>query len=39
MNNQFTILEIITLLALAMGFQISGTYFVVAMITAWGLNK
>jgi hypothetical protein len=38
MSKKFTPLEIIILLALAMGFQISGTYFVVAMITAWGLK-
>lgn len=38
MNNQFTTLEIITLLALAIGFEIAGAYFVVAMIAEWGLK-
>jgi hypothetical protein len=38
MNNEFTTLEKIALLALAMGFELGWTLFTVAMITAWGLK-
>jgi len=38
MNNQFTALEKIALLALAMGFELGWMLFAVAVITAWGLK-